>query len=120
MFPAAGFVPIPALTNDSERRSSFRLDAHSRCFEGHFEGGPILPAVAHLALALVACRAADRRVLTGLRDFRLSRPLAPGDEVEVVWSEGPVPTSLRFEIVRDQQTASSGTLLFASGGAARG
>jgi 3-hydroxymyristoyl/3-hydroxydecanoyl-(acyl carrier protein) dehydratase len=90
------------------------LAAASRCFEGHFEGAPILPGVAHLALALSACGGeADRpRVVTGVRAFRLKRPLEPGDEVEVVLADGREPGSVRFEIRCHGEAASVGVLLF--------
>lgn len=87
----------------------------SRCFEGHFEGAPILPGVAHLALALSACggEPGRPRVLTGVRDFRLKRPLGPRDQVEVVLADGREPGSVRFEIRCHGEAASVGVLLFA-------
>ncbi len=87
----------------------------SRCFEGHFEGAPILPGVAHLALALSACagEAGSPRVVTGVRDFRLERPLGPGDEVEVLLADDGEARSVRFEIRCRGETASVGVLLFA-------
>lgn len=85
----------------------------SRCFDGHFEGAPILPGVAHFALALSALAGGEHnRVLTGVRDVRFTRPLGPGDEVEVILAEGREPHSVRFEIRRDGRPASGGLLLF--------
>ena len=114
-FPEAGFLPLPAHPTAPLRSSRFRLVEAGRCFEGHFEGAPILPGVAHLALALSACggEADSLRVVTGLRGFRLKRPLGPGDEVEVVLADGREPSSVRFEIRCHGETASVGVLLFA-------
>jgi hypothetical protein len=114
-FPEAGFVPMPAHATAPLRSSRFLLAEASRCFEGHFEGGPILPGVAHLALALSACggEAGSPRVVTGVRAFRLKRPLGPGDEVEVVLADGREPCSVRFEIRCHGGIASVGVLLFA-------
>ena len=114
-FPEAGFVPLPAHPTAPHRSSRFLLAEASRCFEGHFEGAPILPGVAHLALALSACgeEAVSPRVITGVRDFRLKRPLRPADEVEVVLAEDREPRSVRFEIRCHGETASVGVLLFA-------
>ena len=46
----------------------FSLAEDSPCFDGHFDGAPILPGIAHLALALTACarESGQARVLTGL------------------------------------------------------
>jgi 3-hydroxymyristoyl/3-hydroxydecanoyl-(acyl carrier protein) dehydratase len=94
------------------------LAAASRCFDGHFDGAPILPGVAHLALALTACgeETDGPRVVTGVRGFRLKHPLGPGDEVEVLLADGREPCSVRFEIRCQGQAASVGVLLFAPGG----
>jgi hypothetical protein len=114
LFPEAGLVPIPAPTAPTAGVSWFRLPAESRCFEGHFDGAPILPGVAHLALALMAsARGSQRpRVLSGVRDLRFSRPLLPGDEVEVAVAEDKGPESVRFEIRCRGELATAGLLLF--------
>lgn len=114
-FPEAGFVPLPAHPTAPPRSSRFTLAEAGRCFEGHFEGAPILPGVAHLALALSACggEASSPRVVTGVRDFRLKRRLGPGDEVEVVLADDREARSVRFEIRCHGETASVGVLLFA-------
>jgi 3-hydroxymyristoyl/3-hydroxydecanoyl-(acyl carrier protein) dehydratase len=106
---------MPAHPTAPLRSSRFRLAEASRCFEGHFEGAPILPGVAHLALALSACgeEAGRPLVVSGVRDFRISRPLGPGDEVEVVLADGREPSSVRFEIRCRGEAASVGVLVFA-------
>ena len=116
LFPEAGLVPIPTLPADHPRSSRFKIAARSRCFDGHFEGVPILPGVAHLALALTACanEVGGRRVVAGLRDFRLMHPLRPDDEVDVVLTEGKDPCSVRFAIHCQGVRASVGLLIFTS------
>jgi hypothetical protein len=71
--------------------------------------------VAHLALALSACgaEAGNPRVVSGVRDFRITHPLRPGDEVEVVLADGREPSSVRFEIRCRSEAASVGVLVFA-------
>lgn len=113
-FPEAGFVPLPASPGAPPRTSRWRIPPQSRCFEGHFAGDPILPGVAHVALALSACarEAGDPQLVKGLQDLRLKIPLRPGDEVDVVLAAGREPLSVRFEIRRDGEPASTGLLLF--------
>ena len=117
IFPDAGFILLPRLAAASARTSRWRLDEHSRCFEGHFEGRPILPGIAHVALVLSACaeETGEPRVLTGLRDLRFKHPLAPGEEVDVILTEGRELASVRFEIRSRGEAASTGVLFFANG-----
>ena len=93
--------------------SFFKVSERSPCFDGHFEGAPILPGIAHIALALTACaaRAGAPVLLKGLRDFRLAHPLAPGDEVSVVLTAGTDPATIRFEIRRVSEAVSGGLLV---------
>jgi Polyketide synthase dehydratase len=100
LFPRAGFDPTPPKVADSDGCWHARISESSRCFDGHFDGAPILPGVSHIALALSACatQAGKTRRLKGVRDVRLKRPLRPGDELEVVLTEGPDGASVKFEI----------------------
>jgi 3-hydroxymyristoyl/3-hydroxydecanoyl-(acyl carrier protein) dehydratase len=109
LFPNAGIVPIEG---DAGR---FSLVPDSPCFHGHFDGAPVLPGVAHLAIALAACarQTGRTRVLTGLRNVRFTRLLVPGDEVEVILTgDGSLPHSVRFDIRCGGEHASSGVLVF--------
>lgn len=74
-----------------------------RWFHGHFDGAPILPGVAHIALAAEAAA----RPLRGVRDVRFKRPIVPGEAVEVILD------GERFEIRANGEIASTGTLVFA-------
>lgn len=117
-FPDAGFVPIARPSSPSVRSMWFRLDDQGRCFEGHFDSLPILPGVAHLALALSALgtRAGSERVLTGVRGVQFRRHLHPGDEVEVVLSAAKESAAVRFEIRSEGKLATVGFLVFEPGG----
>lgn len=86
----------------------FTVSRDSPWFDGHFEGAPILPGIAHIAFAVEAC--ATPKVLLAIRDVRFSRPVLPDDEVEVVLRG---EREVRFEIRCNGKPASSGVLLFA-------
>lgn len=118
-FPDAGLIRLSA--RDRHGVASFKLDAGSRCFEGHFDGSPILPGVVHVALALSAGAEVGEpgRVLTGLRDLRFVRPLFPGDILDVHLIPASDTTTIRFEIRREQDIVSSGHLMFAPTDATR-
>jgi len=114
LFPHAGFESIPAPLAMSHGSLYFKVSESSRLFEGHFDGAPILPGIAHVALALSACasRAGRARTLTAVRDLRLKRPLRPGDEVEVVLTEDVDAVSVKFEIRRFGESVTVGRLQF--------
>ena len=116
MFPHAGLELIPRAPGAPDDTWRFRVSAHSRCFDGHFDGAPIFPGVAHLALALQACalRSGQPGRLKGLRELRLRHPLVPGDDVAVTLTADRASSTVRFEIRCRGQAASSGTLIFQS------
>ena len=87
-----------------------------RYFEGHFDNAPVLPGVIEIVMAVKACadRGLETGQLAGLRDVRFSRPLGPGDAIDVLLDHGRDPHSIRFEIRAAGQSAASGVLLFAA------
>lgn len=114
-FSSAGLVQIPGPAPSTGGSVWFRISPDSSCFDGHFDGAPVFPGVAHFAVALTACdqlRIAERPLI-GLRDVRFSRPLHPGDEIEVKLTDGAVPSSMLFEVRCRGERASSGLLVFA-------
>lgn len=93
----------------------FTLRSDERCFSGHFDDTPVLPGIAHVAIALEACARLTPvpGALVGLDDLRFLLPLAPADTcVVALAAEGA--TSVRFQIRRGEALASSGVLRFAA------
>jgi len=82
-------------------------------FEGHFEGDPVLPAVAALHwLALRCAREAwpDLGAPRRLSALKFRRALRPGDTVRVTLSR--VQHTLDFALATDGTTAASGRVEF--------
>lgn len=93
--------------------STFHLAADDPCFDGHFDGAPILPGVAHLWLAVRAAEPlSGGRVLRGVRGVRFTRALGPGDAGDVVITPGEDAQTWRFTIRVGADTASQGWLMF--------
>lgn len=117
MFPDAGFQLIDAPTAEEPDTVRFSIRNDSRCFDGHFDGEPVFPGVAQIALALSACAIRDPiepRVLVGVSDLRFKQILRPGDQVEVVLAAARAPFSIRFEIRRGADLVTVGVLQFAA------
>lgn len=93
----------------------FTLRPDERCFSGHFDDTPVLPGIAHVAIALEACArlTPPPGTLVGLDDLRFLLPLAPADACVIALSPGD-GASVRFQIRRGDALASSGVLRFAA------
>ena len=78
------------------------LPRDSPFFAGHFPGHPILPGIAHLALA------AGDRPLAEVRNLKLRKPVLPGDVLDLSLEEKD--GLLRFEIRRGEEAVSNGVL----------
>jgi 3-hydroxymyristoyl/3-hydroxydecanoyl-(acyl carrier protein) dehydratase len=113
MFPHAGIEHVPGPPGAPAGVQHYKVSARSRCFDGHFDGAPVLPAVAHVAVAVSACatRAGRPVVLTGLRELRVRRPLGPGDDVEVVLTVEADAANVAFDIRRRGEPVSAGVLV---------
>lgn len=107
-----------ASTGEPADAWAFTLRADDPCFAGHFDGAPVLPGIAHVAIAIEACDqlSPPPGPLLAIDDLRFLQPLLPGDRCDVTVTREPSAT--RFEIRRDGVLASSGRLTFAAGVAA--
>jgi 3-hydroxymyristoyl/3-hydroxydecanoyl-(acyl carrier protein) dehydratase len=82
-------------------------------FEGHFDGFPLLPAVAQLARGvrpLVRAENPDLGDVKKLRRARFKRPIRPLETITVTLSRADERVS--FEIAAGTELAASGTLEF--------
>jgi 3-hydroxyacyl-[acyl-carrier-protein] dehydratase len=86
-------------------------------FEGHFPGRPILPAIGQLAMltGLLQHVTGSAVSLTGVDGLRLSRPVLPGDRVEVRLEAPRTSGAVRFEIRCKGAPVSGGTVRVAVG-----
>jgi 3-hydroxymyristoyl/3-hydroxydecanoyl-(acyl carrier protein) dehydratase len=116
-FPRAGFEPVsePGGTDVS---LTVKVLANSSCFDGHFDGAPILPGIAHLALVLDACarRFGAPCELTAIGEVRWRRPIRPGDELAIAITGELSDAAVRFSIRRHTEIVSSGSVMIAVAG----
>jgi len=85
----------------------------SACFRGHFDGEPILPGIAHLALVTDATARITARecVVVEVKSLRLRQAVRPGDPIEGT-VEGPdADGRVRFDLRVASGSAASGTIV---------
>ena len=82
-------------------------------FEGHFPGRPVMPAIAHLALAAQVLAAATGRAaaIVAVPFLRLRRPVVPGEVLEVSIHQPASDGAVPFEIRRGEERVSNGILV---------
>lgn len=108
----------------TEARVELRVPADLLCFQGHFEGWPVLPAVAQLGWIAVRHVEAIWPALGPLRRVRrlkMKQPIAP-DELLVLELTRKPPSDgaseglerVDFSITRDGQLCTMGSLAFAA------
>jgi 3-hydroxymyristoyl/3-hydroxydecanoyl-(acyl carrier protein) dehydratase len=83
-----------------------RVEVSSVAFDGHFEGAPILPGVAHLVVVAHALRALGTSLRT-LPWVRFRHPVAPGDVLQVRVS-AEADGRFRFDVHVGDSLAASG------------
>jgi 3-hydroxymyristoyl/3-hydroxydecanoyl-(acyl carrier protein) dehydratase len=91
-----------------------RVEAASRAFAGHFDGAPILPGVAHLAVVAHALRALGTS-LRALPWVRFRHAVAPGDLLDVRVS-AEADGRFRFDVHVAGTLAASGAAVGRSAG----
>jgi 3-hydroxymyristoyl/3-hydroxydecanoyl-(acyl carrier protein) dehydratase len=90
------------------------VPADSPFFAGHFPGHPILPGIAHLAFVAQALGGSP---IAEIPSLRLRSPVRPGD-VLFMKIDGPTDEgTVRFELRREAEVASSGSLRVGPAGA---
>lgn len=106
------FEILDRTTREQEYRLLVRIPAASPFFEGHFEGRPILPAVAHLALVQESLEDlwAAPVVIESIERARFRAPVAPADELEVLLVLSECGGRVRFDVTRNGVQVSSGAL----------
>lgn len=107
----------PAMRSDQGHRAELTVAAGSPWFDGHFPGHPVLPAIAHLAVATRLHRqCGEPGTLSGVEGLRFSEPVRPGDRL--IAHLGPCGEQprrpFRLERAGDGVEVSSGSLLWGS------
>lgn len=112
-----GLELAPSTRDDAGHRAELTVAAGSPWFDGHFPGHPVLPAIAHLAIALRLHRQSDEPgTLSGVEGLRFSEPVRPGDRLVARLTTCDEQARARFRLERagDGVELSSGSLVWAS------
>ena len=98
-------------------RFAVEIAAASPLFAGHFPGRPILPGIAHLALAQRALEDITGRevALAAVRSLKLRRPVVPTDPLELRIDSPGQDGAARFEVCGGGAAASQGVVQVWSG-----
>ena len=86
-----------------------RFEAAHPVFDGHFPSAPILPGVAHVALALGVLAREGAPTASRIGRARFLQPIAPGDDIEITVVVESA-TAARFELATSRGVASRGVL----------
>ena len=88
-----------------------RVEPDSPCFEGHFEGQPILPGIAQLGMVLAVLAAQGMtRGLDTVRALKLKRLVRPGAVLELRMDRPSDQGVSSFETRVEGELVASGTL----------
>ena len=118
MSPFAGLTLLESRREPERYRARLQVAPESPFLVGHFPGHPVLPGIAHLALALDGARALTGRevTLSSLRGVRFRRAVRPGDTIDLAVSSSDAAGSFRFEVQLAGAVASSGAIEVTLGG----
>jgi 3-hydroxymyristoyl/3-hydroxydecanoyl-(acyl carrier protein) dehydratase len=97
--------PFRLTAEEAGRRFRVEIPPASPLFAGHFPGHPILPGVAHLAVA----ERALGLPLAAVRSLKLRRPVGPGDVLELSLGKPEPDGAIRFELRRGGEAVSAGS-----------
>lgn len=114
---ADGLTLGPSTRDEAGYRAELTVAAGSPWFSGHFPGHPVLPAIAHLAVAVRLHRQCDEPgTLSGVETLRFAEPVRPGERLVAHLTSCDEQTRARFRLVRpgDGFEVSSGSLLWGS------
>ena len=89
-------------------RARVRVEASCPLFDGHFDGAPILPGIAQLALVRRGLAVLAGLGMAGLPSVRFRRPIRPGDVLDVLVARPDADGRLRFEVRAGPELAGGG------------
>ena len=95
-----------------------QVEPDSLCFQGHFEGQPILPGIAQLGIVLAVLAAqGPARGLDAVRSLKLKRLVRPGEVLEVRVGPPAGEGLSSFETRAQGEVVASGTVATSEQGA---
>ena len=111
----AGFALMARGATDEGATWRVRVEPSSPFFEGHFEGEPILPAVAQVFLfERLMAGVSEACGLAGIPSLRFRRVVRPGDVLDVAATPPDLRRQSRFDIRCEGERVSDGVVLWAA------
>ena len=114
----APFEILESADTKSGRSVRLRVPADCPYFEGHFPGEPILPAIGQLELITTALAKLGEpaRTISVIDVLRMSRPVGPGETLQLLLSPVATNGSVRFTLKDEVGLVSRGSLTLGEGG----
>ena len=111
--PAPGWLERVEIGDDSDQLTArATLDGHSRFFDGHFPGQPVVPGIALVGMVEAALRARFPGArLAGLRRVKFRQMADQGGAFDVAIAlpaPGTTRADLRFEVRLEGQVLADG------------
>jgi 3-hydroxymyristoyl/3-hydroxydecanoyl-(acyl carrier protein) dehydratase len=106
----AGLTVLEEAVGPAGWRARLRVEASGPAFEGHFEGDPILPGIAHLVVVRHALRAlrGEGAAVRELSAVRFRRLVRPGAVLEMTVGSPDALGACRFEVHAGHAVVASG------------
>jgi 3-hydroxymyristoyl/3-hydroxydecanoyl-(acyl carrier protein) dehydratase len=109
-----GLTPLESsLDGAGTWHGRIRVEPASPFFDGHFEGRPLLPGIAQLALIVEVLGriSAGRARVSEVRSLQLRRFVRPGDVLDVEIQAADTGGLVHFQTQLEERIAASGLLV---------
>jgi 3-hydroxyacyl-[acyl-carrier-protein] dehydratase len=107
------FEIVESSAGENGRTVRVRIPTDCPYFEGHFPGQPILPAIGQLELITTVLEKLGEplRTIAAVDALRMSRPVGPGETLQLLLSTVEPDGRLRFTLTGEAGLVTRGSLV---------